>query len=85
MTAFFVSFGGHYTLTFRQQAKTLATAIWRFWCVSAAGFLINEVAFVVLLNRTPLPYYMLLALILLSIAVMTFVFSRSWAFRHTAR
>lgn len=82
MVAFFVSFSGHYNLTFRHQHKTLLTAIWRFWCVSAAGFLINELAFVTLLNRTLLPYYWLLALILVGIAVMSFVFSRYWAFRH---
>ncbi len=82
LVAFFVSFSGHYTLTFRHQQKTLLTAVWRFWCVSAAGFLINEVAFVALLNRTPLPYYGLLAIILISIAALTFVFSRYWAFRH---
>jgi putative flippase GtrA len=82
MVAFFVSFSGHYTLTFRHQHKTLLTAIWRFWCVSAAGFLINEIAFVSLLDRTPLPYYVLLALVLVGIAAMTFVFSRYWAFRH---
>ena len=82
MVAFFVSFSGHYTLTFRHQHKTLLTSIWRFWCVSAAGFLINEIAFVSLLDRTPLPYYVLLALVLVGIAAITFVFSRYWAFRH---
>ncbi len=85
MVAFFVSFSGHYTFTFRHQHKTLRTAIWRFWCVSAAGFLINEVAFVTLLKSTLLPYYWLLAIILLGIAVLSFVFSRYWAFRHKPR
>ncbi len=85
MVAFFVSFSGHYTLTFRRQSKTLWTAIWRFWCVSAAGFLINELAFVTLLTHTRLPYDRLLAFILISVAALTFVFSRYWAFRHTAR
>ena len=83
LIAFFVSFSGHYTRTFRHQTKTLLAAIWRFWCVSAAGFLINELAFVTLLKYTLLPYYCLLAIILISIAVLTFILSRYWAFNHT--
>ena len=83
LIAFFVSFSGHYTRTFRHQPKTLIAALWRFWCVSAAGFLVNEVAFVTLLKHTVLPYYWLLAIILISIAALTFIFSRYWAFNHT--
>ncbi len=84
MIAFFVSFTGHYTLTFRHQHKILRTAIWRFWCVSAAGFLVNQFALISLLKHTRLPYYVLLALILIGIAVMSFLLSRYWAFRHKA-
>lgn len=83
MLGFFISFSGHYTLTFRHQPKTLLTAIWRFGLVSAGGFLANQFAFMSLLNYTPLPYYLLLALILISVAAVSFFFSRSWAFRHT--
>ena len=84
LIAFFVSFSGHYTLTFRHQPKTLLAALWRFGCVSAAGFLINEVAFVTLLQHTVLPYYWLLAIILISIAALTFILGRYWAFNHTS-
>lgn len=80
--AFVVSFSGHYTLTFRHQTKTLLPSIWRFGCVSLGGFLINEFAFVMLINRTRLPYYSLLAFILIGMAMLTFVFGRYWAFRH---
>lgn len=82
--AVFVSFLGHYFLTFRHQQKTLLPAIRRFLAISASGFAINEVAFVSLLRVTKVPYYWLLAMILLAIAALTFVFSRFWAFRHTA-
>jgi putative flippase GtrA len=79
--AVFVSFSGHYFLTFRQQKKSLLPAIGRFLVISASGFAINEIAFVTLLKLTDIPYYLLLAIILLAIAALTFVFSRYWAFR----
>lgn len=80
--ALVVSFGGHYTLTFRHQPKALLPAIRRFLCISAAGFAVNEAAFVLLLDRSGLPYYWLLAIILLAVAALTFIFSRYWAFSH---
>lgn len=82
LIALLVSFSGHYTLTFRHQTKALLPAIWRFLCISTAGFLVNEVAFVFLLDRSQLPYYWLLAAILIAVATFTFVLSRYWAFRH---
>ena len=81
MVAFCVSFSGHYRLTFRHQPKELATTLRRFFVVSCAGFLCNEVAYAYLLHSTPLRYDVRLALILLAIAVATFVVSRYWAFR----
>jgi putative flippase GtrA len=78
-----VSFLGHYFLTFRHQEKTLLPAIGRFLVISASGFAINELAFVSLLQLTSVPYYWLLAMILVAIAFLTFIFSRYWAFLHT--
>jgi len=77
-----LSFLGHYFLTFKHQEKTLFPAARRFLVISASGFAINELAFVVLLQATPIPYYWLLAMILVVIAFLTFVLSRYWAFRH---
>jgi putative flippase GtrA len=84
LVAVVVSFSGHYFLTFRHQPKSLLPAVRRFLVVSASGFAINEFAFVFLLRVTRIPYYWLLAMILLAIAGMTFLLSRFWAFRHTA-
>ena len=82
LVAFFVSFGGHYRLTFRHQRKELVTAFRRFFLVSAGGFLINELSYAFLLKATAVPYDLLLAAILVAIAFLTFVVSRLWAFRH---
>ena len=82
MVAFFVSFSGHYLLTFRHQPKKLLVSLGRFFLVSAGGFLINELAYAYLLQTTTIPYDLLLAEILVGIAVLTFIVSRLWAFRH---
>lgn len=82
LVAFCVSFSGHYRLTFRHQATAWHVAARRFFCISAAGFLVNEAAYAWLLHRTALRYDVLLALILIGIAVLTFLFSRFWAFRR---
>jgi len=83
LVAFLVSFCGHYRLTFRHAAAPLARAARRFFLVSAAGFALNEAAYAWLLHATALPYDLLLALILVALAVLTFLASRLWAFRRT--
>ncbi len=83
LAAFCVSFWGHYQLTFKQQHAPLGRAARRFFGVSALGFAINELAYASLLHATSLRYDVLLALILIGIAVLTFILGRFWAFRHT--
>lgn len=82
LVAFVVSFSGHYRLTFRHLTLSWIIAARRFFLVSAAGFALNEAAYVWLLHTTRLPYDLLLALILIGLAFLTFVASRLWAFRH---
>lgn len=82
LVAFGVSFAGHYTLTFRHHKAPLGQALQRFFMVSAAGFAINEAAYAWLLHVTTLRYDVLLALILVGLAVMTFILGRFWAFRQ---
>lgn len=82
LVAFGVSFWGHYQLTFKHQRAPLAQASVRFFAVSALGFSVNELAYAFLLRVTTLRYDLLLALILIGIAIMTFILGRFWAFRH---
>jgi putative flippase GtrA len=84
LVAFCVSFTGHYQLTFRLQHAPLARAARRFFAVSALGFAVNEAAYALLLRLTAIPYDILLALILVGIAGITFILGRFWAFRHKA-
>lgn len=82
LVAFCVSFAGHFQLTFRHHKTPVARAARRFFAVSALGFAVNELAYAWLLRATNLPYDILLALILIAIAGMTFILGRLWAFRH---
>lgn len=82
--AFFVSFLGHYRLTFRRLASSWMSAARRFFLISACGFVLNEAAYAWLLHVTSVRYDVLLALILVGLAVLTFLVSRLWAFRHNA-
>lgn len=83
LLAFCVSFSGHYLLTFQHQHRVFMVALRRFFAVSAAGFLINEAVYAILLSVTTLPFDLLLAMVLIVVAAGTFVISRYWAFRHT--
>lgn len=85
LVAFGVSFTGHYQLTFRHQRNGVKEAIWRFFLLSATGFAINETSYAVLLKQTRLPYELLLAMVLVGVAVLTFVASRLWAFNTGSR
>jgi len=82
LVAFVVSFTGHYRLTFRHLASPWTIAARRFFLISACGFLLNEASYAWLLHATPLRYDILLALILVALAVLTFLASRLWAFRR---
>lgn len=84
LVAFIVSFTGHYQLTFRYQNAPLRRAVKRFFIVSALGFAINEAAYALLLHTTTMRYDTLLAIVLIAIAVFTFLFGRFWAFRSAS-
>ncbi|MGV2898060.1 GtrA family protein [Achromobacter sp. AGC78] len=84
LVAFAVSFAGHYRLTFQHAQIPWTIAIRRFFLISAAGFVINESAYALLLHTTNIRYDVLLALILIGLACATFVASRLWAFRKPA-
>lgn len=77
-----VSFVGHYRLTFKHHQAPVIQAARRFFVVSAFGFAVNELLYAWLLKATTLRYDFLLALLLLAMAVLTFILGRFWAFRH---
>jgi len=82
LVAFCVSFLGHYHFTFRAQRGRWHRAALRFFLVSALGFAINELSYAYLLQATSIRYDLLLAMILIGLAILTFILGRFWAFRR---
>ena len=82
LCAFWVSFGGHHYLTFSGHGTPVLRSVPRFFLISAVGFTINESSYAVLLSVTDQPYYLLLGIVLVFVAVLTYVLSQDWAFRR---
>ena len=80
LVAFVVSFSGHHRLSFHGHGVQWHVAARRFFVVSAAGFAINECAYAALLGWTGLHYDLLLAVVLVAVAVLTYLLGRHWAF-----
>ena len=80
LVAFGVSFAGHHRLSFRGHGGVIGVAALRFLLVSATGFAINEALYAVLLRRGGHRYDILLAIVLIAVAVLTYLLSRHWAF-----
>jgi len=80
LVAFNVSLLGHYYLSFKHRGATFTQAARRFFVVAILAFAFNEVAYAALLHFSPLAYDVALVLVLISVAALTFVLSRYWAF-----
>lgn len=84
LVAFCVSFAGHHLVTFRGHGTRAGSAAARFFIVSAAGFAVNEVSYALLLGWTGQRYDLLLAVVLLTVAVATYLLGRHWVFLRRA-
>jgi putative flippase GtrA len=84
LCAFGVSFTGHFRLTFADHSAPVLRSAARFFLISAAGFAINETAYAVALRYSPARYDVLLAVILVAVAALTYLTSRHWAFAGRA-
>ena len=80
--AFNVSYIGHRNWTFASSSAH-ATTLWRFLSVSLTSFLLNEAMYWLLLRYTALDYRVALFVVLATVAALTFLLSRYWAFRHS--
>ncbi|MBY0235445.1 MAG: GtrA family protein [Burkholderiaceae bacterium] len=81
LIAFGVSFLGHHRLSFAAQQATVKSALPRFALVAVLGFVCNELLYAMLLGMG-LEYRLALLIVLVAVAVMTWVLSRFWAFRN---
>ncbi|UXH76236.1 GtrA family protein [Roseateles amylovorans] len=80
LVALCVSFSGHHGFTFRGHGAPMGTTAPRFAAISAAGFLVNEVAYAAMLRWTQQSYQLALGMVLVGVAAGTYLLSRQWAF-----
>ncbi|MDP2106685.1 MAG: GtrA family protein [Desulfobulbaceae bacterium] len=80
ITAFAVSFIGHWRWTFRDQAARFHFALPAFSLVAGGFFLLNATLFHLLLARSELRFELALLLVQAVIVALSFLFSRYWAF-----
>jgi len=78
--AFFVSFFGHRRLSFQDTTISLLQSLRRFSVTAVAGFICNELVFMLLLRGLGWSSMTALLLALVLAAGQTFVLSRFWAF-----
>ena len=80
--AFVVSFAGHRLLSFKDAGTSVSTSLGRFAVTALAGFVSNEIVFMLLLRTLGWPAMLALFAALVFAAGQTFVLSRFWAFRR---
>ena len=80
VVAFCVSFGGHRRLSFQDTKTSLLQSLRRFAVTAVAGFVCNELVFMLMLRGFGWAEMPALLLALVLAAGQTFVLSRFWAF-----
>jgi putative flippase GtrA len=84
LLAWLVSYTGHRRYTFKSDAPHLH-AMPRFFAISVFSLMCNQGGYVLLLNYTPLHYWIALFITLVVVAAMTYVLSAKLAFGSYAR
>ncbi|OBU85123.1 GtrA family protein [Chromobacterium subtsugae] len=80
LAAFQLSYWGHRHFTFEARHVPHRQALPRFFGVSCLSFCVNEAMYFLLLRFTALDYRLSLCIVLFSVAVLTFVLGKLWAF-----
>jgi putative flippase GtrA len=81
LCAFPVSYIGHRKLSFAQQKSAHRQAFPRFFAIACTGFAINQSLVLSGLHFTHLPFWLVLGLVMVIVAVSTYLLSRYWAFK----
>ncbi len=84
LIAFQVSHAGHRRFTFSHHDAPAAQSRWRFFAVACTSFVVNELMYAALLRFTTLDYRLALFIVLVLVAALTYVSSRTWAFAPAA-
>jgi putative flippase GtrA len=84
LCAFPVSYYGHRSLSFSATAIPHGRALPRLFAVSSLAFAANQALLLTILSLTALPLSIALAVVLLVVAVSTYLLSRGWVFARRA-
>jgi len=79
--AFPVSYFGHRKLSFSGQTSTHSHAFPRFFAVAVSGFLANQFLVINAVYFTNIPFWLVLGVVMVIVAVSTYFLSRYWAFK----
>lgn len=82
LLAFVVSYNGHALLTFSETKARGWAVLGKYFAVACLSFVLNELLYWWLLNSLHWNYLLSLFLVLVVVAVATFVLSKFWAFSN---
>jgi putative flippase GtrA len=81
--AFPVSYFGHRNFSFAGNDSSHGHAFPRFLSVAILGFLANQILVLNALQYTKLPFWFVLGVVMVLVAVSTYLLSKFWAFKGT--
>ncbi|WP_027015736.1 GtrA family protein [Comamonas composti] len=85
LVAFVVSYNGHVLLTFSRAGVHGRAALLRYFTVACAAFAANELLYWLALDQLRWHYFWSQALVLVLVALGTFVSAKLWAFSAPGR
>jgi putative flippase GtrA len=81
IAAFPVSYFGHRKFSFAGHDASHSHALPRFLSVAILGFLANQTLVLNTLQYTKLPFWFVLGIVMVLVAVSTYLLSKFWAFK----
>ena len=81
LVAYNVSYLGQRHFTFSHTTASHRAAFTKFFIVATMGFALNQTLFGMFLNYTSLPYYVSLVIVLVVVAIPTYLLGRCWSFK----
>ncbi len=79
--AFPVSYFGHRKFSFSGQRSSHWYAFPRFFFVALLGFIANQFLVINALRYTNIPFWLTLGIVMVLVAISTYLLSRYWAFK----
>ena len=79
--AFPVSYFGHSKLSFANHQSSHQEALPKFFVVALVGFIANQILVLGLMHAFNLPFWLVLGVVMVIVAVSAYLLSRFWAFK----